>query len=392
MTIDTTVKLTISLIDPELNAEKLDEDVEPIQQEIEILFANKSLKKVEIQTIKIIGIKNEKAITQSQTKQIELFTEDLGNGILLEMIKIPAGQFWMGQTKAEKKELIRQVGKKEYRKWYSKELPCHQVSLESFFLGKSPVTQAQYQQIMGDNPSHFKDFEDSFNRPVENVTWGMAKEFCQQLSEKTGKNYGLPSEAQWEYACRAGTETPFAFGEIITTDYVNYDGNDPYANAPKGKYRQQTTPVNKFFPIVLAYMICTEMCGNGVMMVGETIKMHQQMDLVGMIIILKKVLNYCAAVLGSIIRRIVARRIGAGTMRISGAALSVFGLLFFFSRIPCPLHFCPLPTQCRRKVDRFFRRNITLLCPQINRIPDIIQNIEKRHNNKKSLRAKCNLL
>lgn len=225
-----------------------DEDIEPIQQEIEALFANKSLKKVEIQTIKITGIKNAKAITQSQTKQIELFTEDLGNNILLEMIKIPAGKFWMGQTESEKQELIRQVGKENYQKYCARELPRHQVNLQSFFLGKYPVTQAQYQQIMRDNPSKFKDFEDSFNHPVENVTWEMAKEFCQKLSEKTGKNYGLPSEAQWEYACRAGTETPFSLGQIITTDYVNYNGNYAYGYAPKGEYRLQTTPVNKFFP------------------------------------------------------------------------------------------------------------------------------------------------
>jgi formylglycine-generating enzyme required for sulfatase activity len=210
--------------------------------------SNLNLEKVEIETITITGIKNSKAITQTQTKQIELFTEDLGNNIELEMIKIPAGKFWMGQTEAEKQELIRQVGEKEYQEWYASELPRHQVNLQSFFLGKYPVTQAQYQQIMGDNPSDFKDFEDSPNRPVENVTWEMAKEFCQKLSEKTGKNYDLPSEAQWEYACRAGTETPFAFGEIITTDYVNYKGNYSYANAPKGEYREQTTPVNQFFP------------------------------------------------------------------------------------------------------------------------------------------------
>jgi formylglycine-generating enzyme required for sulfatase activity/uncharacterized caspase-like protein len=224
------------------------EDIEPIQQEIEALFDNKSLKKVEIQTIKITGIKNAKAITQSQTKQIELFTEDLGNNIELEMIKIPAGKFWMGQTTAEIQELIRQVGEEDYQKYYVNEFPRHQVNLQSFFLGKYPVTQAQYQQIMGDNPSNFKNFEDSFNHPVENVSWNMAQEFCQKLSEKTGKNYGLPSEAQWEYACRAGMETPFSFGETITTDYVNYDGNYPYADAPKGEYRQQTNPVNQFFP------------------------------------------------------------------------------------------------------------------------------------------------
>ena len=257
-----------------------DEDIEPIQQEIEALFANKSLEKFEIQTIKITGIKNEKAITQSQTKQIELFTEDLGNGILLEMIKIPAGKFWMGQTETEKQELIRQFGEEEFQKlifqelilpvgeeeefqkffaselpqflasdqFFASQFPRHQVSFQSFFLSKYPVTQAQYQQIMGDNPSEFKGFEDSVNRPVENVTWEMAKEFCQKLSEKTGKNYGLPSEAQWEYACRAGTETPFSLGETITTDYVNYDGNFSYADAPKGEYRQETTPVNKFLP------------------------------------------------------------------------------------------------------------------------------------------------
>jgi formylglycine-generating enzyme required for sulfatase activity len=211
---------------------------------------NLNLKKIEIQTIKIVitEIKNAKKIILNQTKEIEQFTEDLGHGVLLEMVKIPQGRFWMGQTEAEKQELIRQVGEEKYQKWYANELPRHQVTLQSFFLGKYPVTQAQYQQIMGDNPSRFKDFEDSPNRPVENVSWEMAKEFCQKLSEKTGKNYALPSEAQWEYACRAGTETPFSLGETITTDYVNYDGNFSYRDAPKGEFRQQTTPVNKFFP------------------------------------------------------------------------------------------------------------------------------------------------
>ncbi|MEB3190701.1 MAG: caspase family protein [Snowella sp.] len=120
--------------------------------------SNLNLEKVEIETITITGIKNSKAITQSQTKQIEQFTEDLGNNIKLEMVKIPAGQFWMGQTEAEKQELIRQVGEESYQKYFVRELPRHQVSLQSFFLGKYPITQAQYQQIMGDNPSNFKDF------------------------------------------------------------------------------------------------------------------------------------------------------------------------------------------------------------------------------------------
>jgi formylglycine-generating enzyme required for sulfatase activity len=96
---------------------------------------------------------------------------------------------------------------------------------------------------MGNNPAYFN----GNNRPVECVSWNNAVNFCQKLSQKTGKNYKLPSEAQWEYACRAGTTTPFYFGESITSDLVNY-GDYAYAAAPKGKYREQTTDVGTFPP------------------------------------------------------------------------------------------------------------------------------------------------
>ncbi|NEO54906.1 MAG: formylglycine-generating enzyme family protein, partial [Okeania sp. SIO3B5] len=86
------------------------------------------------------------------------------------------------------------------------------------------------------------------NRPVECVSWYDATEFCQKLSQKTGKTYRLPSENQWEYACRAGTTTPFYFGETITSELVNCNGSYPYSNAPKGKYRQETTDVRSFPP------------------------------------------------------------------------------------------------------------------------------------------------
>ncbi|WP_041235344.1 formylglycine-generating enzyme family protein [Dactylococcopsis salina] len=86
------------------------------------------------------------------------------------------------------------------------------------------------------------------NNPVERVSWHKAKEFCQKLSEQTGKTYRLPSEAQWEYACRAGTTTPFYFGETISTDLANYDGNSRYGNGKKGVYRIKTTPVRSFPP------------------------------------------------------------------------------------------------------------------------------------------------
>ncbi|MBD2268052.1 SUMF1/EgtB/PvdO family nonheme iron enzyme [Anabaena sp. FACHB-1391] len=159
------------------------------------------------------------------------FTEDLGKGIKLEMIAIPGGTFWMGSPANEAER-------------GDNESPQHQVTVPSFFMGKYPLTQAQYQAIIGDNPSGFK----GNNRPVETVSWDDAVTFCQKLSQRTGKNYRLPSEAEWEYACRAGTKTPFSFGDNITTDLVNYNGNYPYKSAPKGKYREQTTDVGTFPP------------------------------------------------------------------------------------------------------------------------------------------------
>ncbi|MCW9683284.1 SUMF1/EgtB/PvdO family nonheme iron enzyme [Dolichospermum planctonicum UHCC 0167] len=159
------------------------------------------------------------------------FTEDLGNGVKLEMIAIPGGTFWMGSP-ANEAERDDHEGSQ------------HQVTVPSFFMGKYPLTQAQYQAIIGDNPSGFK----GNNRPVETVSWDDAVTFCQKLSQRTGKNYRLPSEAEWEYACRAGTKTPFSFGDNITTDLVNYNGNYPYKSAPKGKYREQTTDVGTFPP------------------------------------------------------------------------------------------------------------------------------------------------
>ncbi|MFN6352015.1 MAG: formylglycine-generating enzyme family protein, partial [Cyanobacteriota bacterium] len=87
---------------------------------------------------------------------------------------------------------------------------------------------------------------DSGERPVERVSWDNAMRFCQRLSRRTGHHYTLPSEAQWEYACRAGSKTPFAFGETITPELANYNCNYTYGKAPKGEFREQTTPVGMF--------------------------------------------------------------------------------------------------------------------------------------------------
>ena len=83
---------------------------------------------------------------------------------------------------------------------YDFEGPQHYVNVPEFFMGKYPVTQAQWQAVMGNNPSYFK----GKNRPVERVSWNDATKFCQKLSKRTGRDYRLPSEAEWEYACRAG--------------------------------------------------------------------------------------------------------------------------------------------------------------------------------------------
>ncbi|MBO1052380.1 MAG: SUMF1/EgtB/PvdO family nonheme iron enzyme [Dolichospermum sp. DET73] len=170
-------------------------------------------------------------ITNRRKESAKYFTEDLGNGVTLEMVEIPGGTFIMGSPASEAKR-------------GSNEGPQHQVTVPSFYMGKYELTQAQYQAIIGTNPSRFK----GKNRPVEGVSWNNAVEFCKKLSQKTGKNYRLPSEAEWEYACRAGTTTPFYFGESITPDLVNYNGDYTYASAPKGKYRQQTTDVGTFPP------------------------------------------------------------------------------------------------------------------------------------------------
>ncbi|TAF07438.1 MAG: formylglycine-generating enzyme family protein [Nostocales cyanobacterium] len=168
------------------------------------------------------------------------FTEDLGNGVFLEMIAIPGGSFLMGSPENEPER-------------DDSESPQHRVTIQPFYMGKFTVTQAQWERVavlpkvkqdLNPKPSHFK----GKNRPVERVSWLDAQEFCARISKTTGKKYRLPSEAEWEYACRAGTTTPFYFGDNITTDLANYNGNYPYNSGAKGEYRQQTTDVGSFPP------------------------------------------------------------------------------------------------------------------------------------------------
>jgi formylglycine-generating enzyme required for sulfatase activity len=132
-------------------------------------------------------------------------------------------------------------------------------------MGRYLVTQAQWRAVaalsqiereLAPDPSNFK----GDNRPVESVTWHDSVEFCARLSAHTDRPYRLPSEAEWEYACRAGTTTPFYFGNTLTTEVANYDGNSTYADGPKGEYREETTPVDHF-GIANAFGLC-DMHGN----------------------------------------------------------------------------------------------------------------------------------
>jgi formylglycine-generating enzyme required for sulfatase activity len=182
-------------------------------------------------SFEVVTVNPQGQILDRQQASAPYQTVDLGKGVTLEMVLIPGGSFMMGSLDSE----AGQSGD---------EGPRHQVTLPEFRMGKYPVTQAQYQAIMGNNPAKFK----GDNRPVEQVSWNDAMEFCDRLSKKLGQPYTLPSEAQWEYACRAGTTTPFHFGETITTDLANYDGNDTYGAGPKGIYRQETTDVGSFPP------------------------------------------------------------------------------------------------------------------------------------------------
>jgi formylglycine-generating enzyme required for sulfatase activity len=170
------------------------------------------------------------------------------------MVRINGGTFTMGSPANEPQR--------------NSDEAQRQITVSSFYMGKYEVTQKEYQEIMGTNPSNFK----RDNLPVERVSWFDAVEYCNKRSQKegltpaysisgTGDNrtvtwnksangYRLPTEAEWEYACRAGTTTPFSTGNNITTSQANYDGSEPYNNNAKGEYRKKTMPVGSFAPNV----------------------------------------------------------------------------------------------------------------------------------------------
>ena len=157
----------------------------------------------------------------------------------VDMVVIPSGRFLMGASSTES-----QVKGNEAQ---------HRVTVSPFFMSKYPITQAQWAAVsqlpkanreIDPTPSYFQGGQ----YPVDSVSWLAAVEFCDRLSQHTGKSYRLPTEAEWEYACRARTQTPFNTGKTITSQLANYVGSYTYKAEAPGEYRQSTVPVGSFSP------------------------------------------------------------------------------------------------------------------------------------------------
>ncbi|WP_434685206.1 caspase, EACC1-associated type [Pseudanabaena minima] len=160
----------------------------------------------------------------SSPSQPQDFTVDLGKNVNLDMVYIPGGKFTMGSPPEEK-------GNEDERP------QIKDVNVSAFYMGKYEVTQAQWQAIMETNPSSFKN---NPQNPVETVTWDDAQEFCKKISQKTGQEFRLPSEAEWEYACRAGTTTAYSFGDSdsLLGKYAVYERNSSSKPNPVGQNRE----------------------------------------------------------------------------------------------------------------------------------------------------------
>ncbi len=205
-------------------------------------------------TFETVTVNRRGEIINREAKTAQYFTENIppspivrrGDGsevIPLEMVYIPGGTFMMGSPEGEGRD---------------DEKPQHQVTVPTFFMGKYQVTQEQWKAVanlpqvdkeLKPEPSRFKPEDNQKNNlPVEKVSWYDAEEFCKRLSKHTGKQYRLASEAEWEYACRAGTTTPFHFGETITSELANYRASRTFADESKGEYREKTASVGQFPP------------------------------------------------------------------------------------------------------------------------------------------------
>jgi len=217
--------VTTTPIKPSTNPRSQTKAFEPIQETINIIKVNPSGD---------VLIKDGSMIPIQYLRDSNLKLKK--GAIPLDLALIPKGTFIMGSPENEERR-------------DSDESPQHEVNFpRDFYMGRYTITQAQWKEVMGDLTQGFtKDSFKGDNRPMVCVTWHDAQKFCKALNDlfpKTSGSYRLPTEAEWEYACRAGTTTPFHFGETITTSLVNYKGESPYANASRGENRGKTVDVD----------------------------------------------------------------------------------------------------------------------------------------------------
>ncbi|KPA18271.1 membrane protein containing Sulphatase-modifying factor domain protein [Candidatus Magnetomorum sp. HK-1] len=213
--------------------------VMPVSLESELIVPEK-----EKETMLAAKEKKETMLAAKEKKKIKVWTEPLTG---MEFVWVPKGCFMMGSPENEVDR--------------DSDETLHKVCVDGFWMGRYEVTVKQYSIFVSKTQykSNYKndffckgfttpDFSQEDNHPVACISWHDAKAFGDWLSENTKASYQfrLPTEAEWEYACRAGTQTPFYFGENINPDIVNYDGNYPYRNAKKGLYREKTMPVGNF--------------------------------------------------------------------------------------------------------------------------------------------------
>jgi len=190
----------------------------------------------------IVPLLNESGNLIKQARQTASYFVEAQTG--LEMMQVQSGNFKMGTSW----EIIDAAYKdaKKYKdisqETIAAEMPQHQVNVPGFFISKTEITQAQWQAVMGSLPEIEPDFRGG-NLPVVKVSWRQANAFCKKLSQMTGNIYRLPTEAEWEYAAKAGSESPFAFGKTITSDLANYKGTFPFLSVTGGVFRNELIPV-----------------------------------------------------------------------------------------------------------------------------------------------------
>ena len=189
-------------------------------------------------------------VRANEANQTASTNRTVTNSIEMKFVEIPAGKFQMGSPDSE-------IGSR------IDERPVHEVEISHpFLLGAYEVTQAEYQRVIGSNPSYFSQTgvgakkvagvsTDRF--PIEQVSWDEATEYCKKLSAmpeevKAGRTYRLPSEAEWQYACRAGSAAPFHYGNALGSKDANINGNFPYGGAPRGPFLGRTAEVGSYKP------------------------------------------------------------------------------------------------------------------------------------------------